>query len=355
MTILHLLIGLDGGGAEHMVLELANQSQKAGHKAIVVALSHRDLILHKFKEKKIDCYFINITSLKSLFDGLKKLKQIHLTNGKEIIFHCHMFHGLFMGLMYKILVKNIPITFTMHTNSVKQLYRKIILFISKPMRCADIIFSQNSKKWYLRNDCIIPNGVDLSKFTPIEKSNQLENTPFIFLFLGRLNTPKNPLFLIQLIQELVKRNHTNFLINIVGDGDLREKLEKAIDDNSVSQYIKLNGFKKDVSSFLTHANCLIIPSLWEGMPVSIIEAGASKLPVISTPVGSIPDFLNNDNAYLLELTKFHEGMISVMENYGKALEKGELLYKLVKSEYDIKKIATEHMELYKNAMKRFKY
>ena len=86
------------------------------------------------------------------------------------------------------------------------------------------------------------------------------------------------------------------------------------------------------------------------MPVSIIEAGATKLPVISTPVGSIPDFLNNENAYLLDLESFHKGMISVMENYNLAAEKGGLLYKLVKDKYDIRKIGSIHLELYNNKL-----
>ena len=222
--------------------------------------------------------------------------------------------------------------------------------MSKPIRNSDIIFSKNSKKWYLKNNCIIPNGVDLSKFEPIQYTDKIKQKPFVFLFLGRLATPKNPLFLIDLITKLISKKHTNFIINIVGDGVLREALEAGVKENGLSDYIKLNGFQNNVSKFLTEAHCLIIPSLWEGMPVSIIEAGATKLPVISTPVGSIPDFLNNENAYLLDLESFHKGMISVMENYNLAAEKGGLLYKLVKDKYDIRKIGSIHLELYNNKL-----
>ncbi len=348
MTILHLIIGLDGGGAEHMVLELANQCQNKGNKVIVVSLSNRDLILNKFNSKNIECHFLNVVSIKSLIKGLSKLKEIHSKSTDKFVFHCHMFHAFIVGFLYKVFFKNVPIVFTLHTNQVKQLYRKWILFLTKKFRSKDIIFSKNSKKWYLKNTIDIPNGVDLSKFKPIEKLDA--ERPFTFLFLGRLTEPKNPLFLIHIVNQLIENNHKDFIINVVGDGGLRKELETAIIKNELSNYIKLLGFQNNVSKFISEANCLIIPSLWEGMPVSIIEAGASKLPVISTPVGSIPDFLNDDNAYVTDLEKFHESMISVLTNYNEAIKKGEILFDLVKSKYDIEKVSDLHIKIYKSAL-----
>ncbi|MDH7446571.1 glycosyltransferase [Aquimarina sp. 2201CG14-23] len=351
MTILHVITGLSGGGAEHMVLELASQSNNTADKTVVVSVSERKQILHKFEEKGIECHFLNITSIKSLFLGLKYLKQIHKTH-KDTVFHCHMFHGFAIGFLYKLFFRNVPIVFTLHTNSVKQLYRKLFFWTTKIFRKKDIIFSNNSRKWYLKNSTVIPNGVDLDKFkrnTKLLKEDT--NKPFVFLFLGRLTEPKNPLFLVDLIQRLKAQNYVDFIINVVGDGGLRENLETAIEQNGVTANIKLFGFQKNVSGFLKEANCLIIPSLWEGMPVSIIEAGASKLPVVSTPVGSIPDFLNNDNAYVSELDNFHTAMISVLKDYKLALQKGENLFELVKSKYDIKKIYKLHIDLYQSTLK----
>ena len=348
MTVLHLIIGLSAGGAEHMVLELANQCQIKGHKPIVVSLTKRDLILNKFIDKNITCYFLNITSVKSLRNGLGKLKEINSKN-PGLVFHCHMFHALMVGLIYKIFIRNTPIIFTLHTNKVKQFYRKVALFLTMMLRSKDIIFSVNSKKWYLKNSISIPNGVDLSKFKSKEK-RYIKDTLFKFLFLGRLTEPKNPLFLVQLTQKLIEANHKNFIINVVGDGGLKEDLEKAIVKNNLSKYIKLLGFQNKVSKFLSESDCLIIPSLWEGMPVSIIEAGASKLPVISTPVGSIPDFLNDNNAYVKNLEDFHSSMISVLINYSDADKKGENLFKLVKNKYDIEKVSDLHIKLYKSTL-----
>lgn len=347
MTILHLITGLSGGGAEHMVLELAGQTVGTADKTIAVSVSNRKQIQHKFEEKGIECHFLNITSPKSILPGLKKLKEI-CAKEKELVFHCHMFHAFAFGLLFMLFFKNVPIVFTLHTNKVKQSYRRVLLFVSKIFRKKDIIFSSNSKKWYLKNSVAIPNGVDTSRF---DDSVKKLNDPFVFLFLGRLTEPKNPLFLIELVKRLKNAGKENFVIHVVGDGGYREALEQAIAKEDFSDYIRLFGHQNDVPKYLKDANCLIITSLWEGMPVSIIEAGASRLPVISTPVGSIPDFLNAENAYLTHLDGFHEAAISVMTNYDAALQKAEVLYALVKKQYDINEVYNLHLELYRSAIK----
>ncbi|WP_109300646.1 glycosyltransferase [Aquimarina sp. AU474] len=347
MTILHIITGLSGGGAEHMVLELAGQTVGTKNKTMAVAVSNRKQILHKFEEKGIECHFLNITSPKSLLPGLRHLKKI-IKNEKDVVFHCHMFHAFAIGLLCKVFFKNAPIVFTLHTNKVKQLYRRLLLFVTKVFRKSDIIFSNNSKKWYLKNSIAIPNGVDTRRFDNTIKKQQ---QPFVFLFLGRLTEPKNPLFLVELVKRLVDHNHTDFVINVVGDGGFRTKLEAAIKQNAASKYIKLFGHQDNVADYLRDANCLLITSLWEGMPVSIIEAGASKLPVISTPVGSIPDFLNDDNAYVSNLDNFHEATISVLTNYNTAIQKAEHLYTLVMDKYDIDAIYKLHVDLYQSVIK----
>jgi len=344
LTILHIITGLSGGGAEHMVLELAGKSVGTSNKTMAISVSNRKQILHKFEEKGVECHFLNINAPKSLFPGLKQLKTI-VKNEKEVVFHCHMFHAFAVGLLFNLLFKSIPIVFTLHTNNVNQLYRKMLLFATKIFRKSDIIFSDNSKKWYLKNSIVIPNGVDTQRFDNTAKTLK---KPFSFLFLGRLTEPKNPLFLVTLVQRLLNQNYTEFVINVVGDGGYRTALENEIDKHDVSKYIHLCGHQDNVVGYLKESNCLLITSLWEGMPVSIIEAGASRLPVISTPVGSIPDFLNDTNAYLSNLEDFDKAVLSVVTNYDLAQEKAKRLYTLVMDKYDINAIYKLHVDLYQS-------
>jgi glycosyltransferase involved in cell wall biosynthesis len=347
MTIVHLITGLGAGGAEHMVLELAIASKKASIKTIVISVTNSDLNEIKFNDAGIDYHFLGINAVKNLNSGLKNLKTI-LKNEKDIVLHCHMFHACMLGLVFKLFFKNSPIVYTMHTNKVKQLSRRLLLFFTKQFRKIDIIFSKNSKKWYLNNSVIIQNGVDFGKFKIKEKREIQSLKPFKFLFLGRLYEPKNPLFLVELVNKLKAENIEDFVITVVGDGPLRVDLETEIQNSNLERYFILNGFKSNVVPYLQNSDCLILPSLWEGMPVSIIEAAAAELPIISTPVGSITDFLNESNAYIREPNKFHLAMIEVFNNYENALLKADKLYYQMSTLFSIDTVFKLHMNVYKS-------
>ena len=349
MTLVHLITGLGGGGAEHMVLELSKTAQRNKTKTIVISITNSNTIESKFKANDIEYHFLGIHSFKSFKNGFKNLKAI-LKNQNGVVVHCHMFHSGMLGILFKLFYKNVPLVFTMHTNSVKQLYRRLLLFFTKPLRKTDIIFSENSNKWYLKNSVVIPNGVDFERFKLSKKRTYNNSQPFSFLFLGRLFEPKNPLFLVTLVSKLKNADISNFEINIVGDGPMREELETAINDADVSNHFVFHGFNNNVIPFLHQSDCLILPSLWEGMPVTIIEAAATKLPIIATPVGSIPDFLNESNAFVRNNANFHEAMINVVNNYEDAISKSNKLFDDMSSIFDIETIYNKHKTIYKSVI-----
>lgn len=350
ITIVHISSSLGGGGAEQMVFQLAKHSN-LNVKTIVISISELNTLEEKFIDEHIETHFLNITSFRdsTLLLGLKKLHSI-VENYENVIFHCHQFHGGLLGMLYNLKYKGIPITYTMHTNKVASKGRRWLLFFTKHLRKKDIIFSKNSKKWYLKNSVVIPNGVDFNAFNSDIERNYNPSNPFVFLFLGRLSTPKNPLSLITFVKELKNNNITNFIIHVVGDGSMRQALEDSIFKNQLENHFKLFGFKNNIKDVIDQAHCLILPSFWEGMPVAIIEAAASKLPVIATPVGSIPDFLNQSNAIVSDVNSFPEQMISVIENYDVAKGKAQTLYKEIKSIFNIDSVYLEHLRVYQSTL-----
>lgn len=349
MTLVHLITGLGGGGAEHMVLELSKTAQRNNTKTIVISITNSNTIDGKFKQSNIDYHFLGVNSPKSLKKGFNTLKTI-LKKQENIVMHCHMFHSCMLGILFKLIYKNVPLVFTMHTNSVKQLYRRCLLFFTKPFRKSDIIFSENSKKWYLKNSVVIPNGVDFEKFKYPKDRTYDNSKPFEFLFLGRLFEPKNPLFLVTLTQHLKQANIHDFTIKIVGDGPMKAELETAINNANVKNHFVFHGFNNNVIPFLHQSHCLILPSLWEGMPVTIIESAAARLPIITTPVGSIPDFLNESNAFVRNNDSFHNAMIDVVNNYENAIAKSNKLYDEMAFIFNIDNIYKKHETIYKSVI-----
>ncbi|TXE20245.1 glycosyltransferase [Psychroserpens burtonensis] len=347
MTIVHITGSLGGGGAEQMVLQLATNSKDADIPTIVIAVTDNNTLEPKFASNTIEYHFLNVTSYRnpSFKQGLQKLHNI-IKESDDVVFHCHAYHSVLLGMVYSRFYKQTPIIFTLHSSTVESTIRRLTLFATKPFRKKDIIFTSNAKKWYLKNSAIIPNGVDFAGLY-IDDSRTIDpDKSFSFLYLGRLSDEKNPLFMITAAKGLIQTGITKFVFDVVGDGNLKNQLLNAIKTEGLDKHFNILGFQNDIKSFLKTANCLILPSKWEGMPVAIIEASAAKLPIISTPVGSIPNFLNNTNAALSSLDTFQEAMVSCIQNYEEALRKSDILYNELKTKYDIKTVFKTHLELY---------
>jgi len=340
MIIIHLLVGLGGGGAEHLVLELAKQNKIAGNRVMVIGITSINLIEDKFKAYDIEYTSLKIDNVSTAIAGIGKLLKIIKKYPSSII-HAHMFHAGILACVAKLVVPSCRIAFTLHTNYVRAFYRRFLLYATKSMRDVDIIFSEESKRTYHKDRyVVIPNGIDTSKY---QVAANLPET-FNCLFLGRLQEPKNPLYLVELVLKL--KDEHKFIINVAGNGHLTEDLKSLIRENNLEDWFVFLGFSRDIPNLLAKSHCMIMPSLWEGMPISILEAGAAAVPIVSTPVGSIPSILNDDNAYLTELDTFHLNLAKVIDNYPLAQSKAQKLKTLVLNDYDIKNIAEKHHQLY---------
>jgi glycosyltransferase involved in cell wall biosynthesis len=346
MTIIHLLIGLGSGGAEHFVLELANQNKLQGYKVYVISISSIDRIKKKFIDNGITTISLGVNKPTQVVAGFKKLLAI-VNDNEEVLIHAHMFHAAMFGCFIKLLKPSVPLVFTLNNNYVKRWYRRLIFFLTRPLRNADIILSENSRQWYQKSDSVvISNGIDISRF-------QLPHNPpelFTILVVGRLQEQKNPFYFVDLV--LLLKEKYSFKINVVGVGGLKDQLIKKIAEKKIEGYFNFLGYREDIPELLSQSHCLIMPSLWEGMPVALLEAGAAGVPVIATPVGSIPAILNNENGYVADISTFHLAVQNVIDNYAEALNKASVLKKEVEGNYDIYSNSLRHIELYQKVLKK---
>lgn len=122
-------------------------------------------------------------------------------------------------------------------------------------------------------------------------------------FVARLAEPKNPLFAIHVSDFLLRRGLDHRLC-IIGDGPKFEDCEKLIEALDRRQQILLLGTRNDVRDLLLEMDVFCLYSKWEGLPISILEAMHSGLPVVASRVGGIPEMLSHgESGYLLDDTK----------------------------------------------------
>ncbi len=348
VPLLHLITSLsDIGGAEKVLFDLATNSIKSRFYISVASISrNKNQLAREFLRHNIQTETLEIE--KNIIQFIKALSYLNKKIRKEKIeiIHAHMFHAMVMAGILKLVNPRLKIVFTSHNFNVGSRLRELILFLFKPLRNIDIIFSKDMLRFfYKKKHAIIPNGINLENYQ--KKTEKFDR--FTFIAVGRLERVKNHRHLIDVAKEL---EDYDFQILIAGKGSLLDELEKLTEDSGVKDKVSFLGMRNDIPELFAKSHVMLLSSLWEGMPLTILEAGASGLPVISTRVGSIPSILNNNNSYLSSLNDFKKKMVYVMKNYNKAIQKATMLKNNIVDEYSIDKIVKKHEDVYLQLLRK---
>lgn len=198
---------------------------------------------------------------------------------------------------------------------------------------------------------VIHNGIEFSN-QAAPNDHEVESfckNAFIFCAIGRLVTVKGFDILIKAFANSIEKMPSAKLL-IIGEGKDREKLEKLILELNIKERILLTGFKDNAANYLTLSNCLVMSSLSEGLPITILEAMYSNKPIIATKVGEIPHLLNNNRGTLIEANNVNSLEKALINHYEKT-NKIKLENKnYVENNYSAKKMASEYIELYQQLL-----
>ncbi|MEZ9888014.1 glycosyltransferase family 4 protein [Vibrio breoganii] len=149
---------------------------------------------------------------------------------------------------------------------------------------------------------------EISKKSP---PNILERQ-YDYLYVGRFSEEKNPIGFVKIIKELIKVK-PNLKAVMVGDGVLLDDISNFIKLNGLGDSISVIGFlpREQISRYYENSKLLVIPSITEGLPTTILEAACFYTPFIATPVGSIPWI--TENYKIGAISKF-DNMVDALSN-----------------------------------------
>ncbi len=141
--------------------------------------------------------------------------------------------------------------------------------------------------------CTIDDELTESPRTTIRTSNS-------FVTIGRLCEQKGQMLLLQAAKQL-KQNGTTIKLNIIGDGELRPKIEEFIAEADLSEDVNLLGWQstQQIIETLDQSSALLLPSFAEGLPVVIMESYARSKPVLSTYIAGIPELVDEKSGWLV--------------------------------------------------------
>ena len=143
---------------------------------------------------------------------------------------------------------------------------------------------------------VIYNGVDLCRCLP--KTTYTLSEPVQLLHIGRFNHQKNHKGLLDAFAKILRR-HPNCCLNLLGDGELEAETKTYACQLGISEKVIFHGSQSEVHPYLHNADVFLLPSNFEGMPMTIIEAMGTGLPIVASAVGGVPDMLEDTFSGLL--------------------------------------------------------
>ncbi len=134
---------------------------------------------------------------------------------------------------------------------------------------------------------ILPNAIDIENFAYDPKLRNQIRKEFgfgnerVFLHIGTFTLPKNHIFLLKTFKAYLKKDsHAKLLL--VGDGVLKSKMEQYVEEHHLQGHVFFTGVRQDIKALLSGADVMLFPSLYEGLPLTLVEAQASGICILSS-------------------------------------------------------------------------
>lgn len=292
-------------GAETMCESLCYQLQKSGKYNVIVAslFDFHSPITERMEKFGLKIIYLNKKpgiDISIIYKLYKVMKEYNID-----IVHTHryvMLYAIPAAIMAGVKVR----IHTVHNIATKEVdgYRRILAhFFFKhcgviPVSISPLIQKSVVKEYNITKEQtpVIYNGSDLNKC--LVKTNYSASEPFNILHIGRFNPQKNHSVIIDAAQKL-KEEGLKFVIKLIGGAGNEEQRKQEVKLKGLENEIVFCGLQGNVYPFLQAADCFILPSLYEGMPITLVEAMGCGLPIIASAVGGVPDMIENGKSGIL--------------------------------------------------------
>ena len=218
--------------------------------------------------------------------------------------------------------------------------------------------NQLSGKQHIKSleSIVISNGIDSKRFNPDKKHTDIRrelsipNDSILILFIARFTSHKQPLRLIQSFLDARKSNKDLHLL-MVGDGDQKEEAILLIKKHKLEKCITLLPFRHDVPEVLAAADIFVLPSLWEGLPIGLLEAMSMRKAVIATDVDGTSEIVKNRyNGILIDTNDLQKSLtgalLELSSDASMRKELGSKAFDTVHEKYDALKMTRSIEDVY---------
>ena len=297
--------GKIGGGERHL-LDLVTHLNKKEFYPIVVSFTPGEMI-EALQELNVETYVI---PSQSPFDFRIWPKVSELIDQKNIdIIHAHGTRAC-SNVFWSANRLNIPLLYTVHGWSFHAGQKPFIKYLRQAgekwlinqantvINVSHSNFQEGKRTLGLQNAAVVQNGIDLTRF---DKNKTYSNTQAelgipphctIVGFIARITHQKDPISFIHAAQQVLQK-HPDIHFLMVGEGDLKQDSIDLVKKYDITSNFHFQDFRNDIPALLSIIDIYCLPSLWEGLPIGLLEAMAMGKAVLATPVDGTREIITD--------------------------------------------------------------
>ncbi len=282
-----------GGGVESVVMNYYRHIDRSKIQFDFICDSDSTNIPYEEIEK-LGGRVILVPPYQKVFKYIKELKKVFKENNYKIV-HSHI-NTLSVFPLYAAKKAGVKVRIV-HSHSTtnkkekkKNLMKQVLRPLSKIYATDYFACSELAGRWLFGNKIydegkvfILNNAIDVENFAYNEKIRKekrkelkIKDSTLVIGHIGRFVAQKNHTFLIDIFNEVHKKNKDSILL-LVGQGPLMDEIKEKVNDLNLTKYVKFLGQRNDVNELYQAFDVFVLPSLYEGLPVVGVEAQASGL------------------------------------------------------------------------------
>ncbi len=377
--ILYVITKSNSGGAQKHVFDLATEMSRDFN--VTVAAGGNGFLFDKLTAKKIRT--LHLESLGRDVDAKKDVSSFItlfrlIKKENPDILHLHSPKAGVMGTVAAFLInlfsgkRPIETIYTVHgftfnenRSDVEKFFIELITWVTIILSSKTITLSERERNqvrhWPFVEEKleIIPLGIAMPEFLSKEEARaflskkigkEISSGSFIIGTIAELHQNKGLPYALRALSH-IKDDYTYI---IVGDGEEREALQEIISSHSLEEKVFLAGHIDSAATIMKAFDIFLLPSLKEGMPYTLIEAGMANLPVIASRVGGIPNMIENSKDGLLVSTKrekeIEQALLYSMENKEKIESMASHFHHKTLENWTLEKMLMNTRSLYKETL-----
>lgn len=295
IKILELSAALDGGGVDKLLFDFCSRLNSEISFDFVVTSEKIGILEEPLKQK--GCKIYHIPQMRgNLNTYIRMLKKI-MKSGNYDIVHDHM-NQAGIGSLWIAKILKVPVrighahTRMINENFMKKIRRKCMTYVLKKCATNFCACGREAGEWLwgkkiMQEDkCfLMRNAINLSQYEfkeneriKLRKKFDLEDM-LVIGNVARFSAEKNHRFLLEILNNLINKEIKVKLV-LIGRGELEEEIKKMVISLGLEENVLFMGIRKDVSKLLNMMDIFVLPSKYEGFPVTLVEAQANGLPVL---------------------------------------------------------------------------